>query len=93
MSEKEKKYHHASHSKYLLLAHLVFAVKYRKKVLREKVAEDMKAIALGIAELRVSTWDNRNLEVVLRIVSEVLLYPNMSIQGGHVAMGVVVERG
>jgi REP element-mobilizing transposase RayT len=50
MSENQKKYHHASHSKYLLLAHLVFAVKYRKKLLREKVAEDMKAILLDIAE-------------------------------------------
>lgn len=50
MSEKEKKYHHASHSKYLLLAHLVFAVKYRKELLREKVAEDMKLILLDIAE-------------------------------------------
>jgi putative transposase len=50
MSENEKKYHHASHSKYLLLAHLVFAVKYRKKLLLEKVVEDMKAILLEIAE-------------------------------------------
>ena len=32
------------------MAHLVFAVKYRKKLLREKVAEDMKAILLDIAE-------------------------------------------
>ena len=43
-------YHHASHSKYLLLSHLVFVVKYRKRLLREKVAEDMKAILLDITK-------------------------------------------
>jgi REP element-mobilizing transposase RayT len=28
----EDKYHHASHSKYLLKYHFVFACKYRKKI-------------------------------------------------------------
>lgn len=49
MSEKEKKYHHASHSKYPLLAHLVFACKYRKKLLKGQLAMDMKEILLRIA--------------------------------------------
>ena len=48
MSESEK-YHHASHSKYLLIAHLVFACKYRKKLLRQRMAEDMKQLLLDIA--------------------------------------------
>jgi REP element-mobilizing transposase RayT len=47
--KKRKKYHHASHSKYLLLAHLVFACKYRKKLLKGQLAADMKQILLGIA--------------------------------------------
>jgi putative transposase len=49
MSEKEKKYHHALHSKYLLLANLVFVCKYRKKLLNGQLAAYMKQILLNIA--------------------------------------------
>jgi len=47
MSEKE--YHHASHSKYLLKVHLVFACKYRKKLLQDEINESMKQILQEIA--------------------------------------------
>jgi putative transposase len=49
MSEKEKKYHYALHSKYLLFVHLVFVRKYRKKLLNGQLTTDMKQILLNIA--------------------------------------------
>lgn len=48
MSEKE--YHHVSHSKYLLKVHLVFACKYRKKLLQGEINESMKQILQEIAD-------------------------------------------
>lgn len=44
-----KNYHHASHSKYLLQYHLVFATKYRKKLLEGVVKDDIKQIIYDIA--------------------------------------------
>jgi putative transposase len=43
-------YNHNSHSKYLLKAHLVFATKYRKKLLKGAIEEDMKQIIFEISE-------------------------------------------
>jgi REP element-mobilizing transposase RayT len=46
-----KEYHHASHSKYLLHYHFVFACKYRKKLLgKQNVADEIKSLFTGIAE-------------------------------------------
>lgn len=49
MSKAQKSYHCSSHSKYLLQAHLVFATKYRKKLLDCQVKEDIKQICYDIA--------------------------------------------
>lgn len=39
-----KEYHHASHSKYLLHYHFVFACKYRKKLLgKQNIADEIKS--------------------------------------------------
>jgi putative transposase len=73
MSEKEKKYHHASHSKYLLLAHLVFACKYRKKLLKGQSATDMKEILLDIAAN--SDFDIDVLETDLDHIHIMVDYP------------------
>ena len=43
-------YHHASHSKYLIKLHFVFAVKYRKRLLISNIDSDMKQILFDIAE-------------------------------------------
>lgn len=44
------KYHHSDHSKYLLKLHIVFAVKYRKKLLAGNIDTDMKQILFEIAQ-------------------------------------------
>lgn len=44
------KYHHASHSKYLIKLHFVFAVKYRKKLLIGDIDRDMKQILFYISK-------------------------------------------
>jgi putative transposase len=46
----KKEYHHASHSKYLLHYHFVFCCKYRKKLLVNAVADEMKSLFMTIAE-------------------------------------------
>jgi putative transposase len=47
---QEDKYHHASHSKYLLKYHFVFACKYRKKLLRhQNIADEIKLLFIDIA--------------------------------------------
>ena len=46
----KKEYHHASHSKYLLKYHFVFCCKYRKKLLVNAVADEMKTLFTSIAE-------------------------------------------
>ncbi len=38
------------HNKTLLLYHLVFPLKYRKKVITEAIGESLKNICLGISE-------------------------------------------
>ena len=48
-TQRLKNYHHASHSKYLLQYHLVFATKYRKKLLEGVVKDDIKQIIYDIA--------------------------------------------
>jgi len=54
----EKKYHHGSHSKYLLKYHFVFCVKYRKKLLWTKVIDDeIKRLFFDIAEKSGFTID------------------------------------
>lgn len=54
----EKKYHHGSHSKYLLKYHFVFCVKYRKKPLWTKVIDDeIKRLFYEIAEKSGFTID------------------------------------
>lgn len=46
---KKEEYNHSSHSKYLIKLHFVFATKYRKKLLTEKINEDMLQIMFEIA--------------------------------------------
>ncbi|MFC1659518.1 IS200/IS605 family transposase [Pseudomonadota bacterium] len=41
---------HKKHNKTLLLYHIVFPVKYRKKVLTKEVSETLKNICIGISE-------------------------------------------
>ena len=43
------KYNHSSHCKYLLKLHFVFAVKYRKKLMKYTIDTDMKQIIFEIA--------------------------------------------
>lgn len=50
-------YHHANHCKYLLKLHFVFAVKYRKHLLIDNMAVDMKQILFEIAQLKGFTID------------------------------------
>jgi putative transposase len=47
-------YHTKSHSKFLLKAHLVFATKYRKKLFKGSLDEDMKQIIFEIS--RCQKW-------------------------------------
>lgn len=46
---KKKKYKSSSHAKFLLKVHLIFVTKYRKKILVNRVDEDMKQILFDIA--------------------------------------------
>ena len=45
-------YHHADHCKYSLNLHFVFAVKYRKGLLKDNIDTDMKQILFEIAQLK-----------------------------------------
>ena len=47
----EKQYHSQNHSKYLLRVHLVFACKYRKKLLKGALNESMKKILKDIENM------------------------------------------
>lgn len=51
------KYHHASHSKYMIKLHFVFAVKYRKPLLVDALDVDMKQILFEISQLKGFTID------------------------------------
>jgi putative transposase len=55
--QMSKKYHHSSSSKYLCKIHLIFATKYRKKLLRGAVEEDMKQILFEISNQSDFTID------------------------------------
>lgn len=46
----DKKYHTKNHSKFLIKLHFVFCVKYRKKLLKDVLNEDMLEIILEICE-------------------------------------------
>lgn len=52
-----KEYHTSSHSKYLLKYHIVFCCKYRKKLLRGDLDEEMKQRLYAIAEKSGFTID------------------------------------
>jgi putative transposase len=47
---KNSQYHHAFHSKYLIKLHIVFATKYRKKLLSGNLDTDMKQILFEISK-------------------------------------------
>ena len=50
---KEDKYHHASHSKYLLKYHFVFACKYRNKLLgKQNIADEIKSLFTDMVEFQ-----------------------------------------
>ncbi len=49
METSTKNYHHGSHCKYSLQYHLVFSVKYRKKLLFGEIKDDIKQIMYDIA--------------------------------------------
>jgi putative transposase len=57
------KYHHASHSKYMIKLHLVFAVKYRKKLLVGNIDADMKQILLEISIQKGFTIDTMQSDI------------------------------
>lgn len=44
------KYHHASHCKYMIKLHIIFVIKYRKPLLVDAIANDMKQIFFEIAQ-------------------------------------------
>lgn len=56
-------YHHASHSKYMIKLHLVFAVKYRKKLLVGNIDADMKQIFLEISMQKDFTIDTMQSDI------------------------------
>lgn len=45
-----KEYHHSKHSKYLLHYHFVFCCKYRKKLLKYAIDDEIKDLFYKIAE-------------------------------------------
>lgn len=57
------KYHTASHSKYLIKLHFVFATKYRKKLLIGNIDADMKRILFEIAEQRLFSIDTMQSDI------------------------------
>lgn len=57
------KYHHSSHSKYLIKLHIVFAVKYRKKLLVDSLDEDMKQLLFEISQEKGFTIDTMQSDI------------------------------
>ncbi len=57
------KYNHASHSKYLIKLHFVFAVKYRKKLLVDALNDDMLQIMFEIAEQKKFLIDTMQSDI------------------------------
>jgi putative transposase len=65
-----KKYHTSSHSKYLLKAHLVFVVKYRKQLLTYPINKSVKQIMFDIAnesdfEIEVMECDKDHIHLMI----------------------------
>lgn len=60
---KNEEYNHSSHSKYLIKFHFVFAVKYRKKILVEKLNDDMLQIMFEIAKQKGFTIDTMQSDI------------------------------
>ena len=56
-------YHHNSHSKYLIKLHIVFAVKYRKKLLVGNIDSDMKQILFDIASQKEFIIDTMQSDI------------------------------
>ena len=50
MAKKKKKYKSNSHCKFLLKAHVIFVTKYRKRLLVNRVNDDMKQILFDISK-------------------------------------------
>lgn len=46
----EKEYHTGNHCKYLLKAHLIFVVKYRKKLLVGEMDDEMKQVLFEVGQ-------------------------------------------
>ena len=59
------KYNHSSHCKYLLKLHFLFAVKYRKKLLKENIDIDMKQIMFEIAQQKGFKSDIDHLHILV----------------------------
>lgn len=57
------KYHHSSHSKYLIKLHIVIAVKYRKKLLVDSLDEDMKQLLFEISQEKGFTIDTMQSDI------------------------------
>jgi putative transposase len=58
---KKKKYKSSSHAKFLLKAHIIFVTKYRKKLLVNRVNDDMKQILFDIAnesDFKIETMES-----------------------------------
>jgi hypothetical protein len=55
--QMSKNYHQGSSSKYLCKIHLIFATKYRKKLLRGALEENMKQILIEISNQSDFTID------------------------------------
>lgn len=59
----ENNYHHGNHSKYLIKLHIVFAVKYRKKLLTGSIYKDLKQIFFDISQEKdfiIDTMESEN---------------------------------
>ena len=59
----ENIYHHINHSKYLLKLHVIFAVKYRKKLLKGDIDKDLKQIFFDISKAKgfiIDTMESEN---------------------------------
>ena len=59
----KKEYHHNGRSKYLIKLHFVFAVKYRKRLLIEKLNDDMLQIMFEIAKQKKFLIDTMQSDV------------------------------
>ncbi len=59
----KKEYNHSSHSKYLIKLHFVFAVKYRKRLLVEKLNNDMLQIMFEISKQKGFIIDTMQSDV------------------------------